>query len=186
MNEAATSPESTNHPTEPEIVLAWWRETIADRAAPTGPRAELRRARTLEEVFFAPLFHELRRRLSGTGWRDPLRLALVAGVLAHVKEHAHRDARGGEAPFARQMAAAAGPGDRPRVSPARFRRLLRVGDAPEDRETLFQLVRRAVRLMDGTVNVTSLAESLYWWGPEVRKRWALEYYQVVNERAERR
>ncbi len=182
-----TAPQTVEHrkPGEEEIVFAWWRETISSRDAPTGPRAELRRAQTPEEVFLVPLFPDLRARLAGTRWSWTERLALVAGVLAHVEAHRDRDESGHPRTFARQMAAPrpGGGAQQPRISPARFRRLLRVAD--DDLETLFQLVRRAVRLLDGEANVTDLASSLYWWGPDVRKRWALDYYALVDERQQR-
>jgi len=164
---------------QPEsIVLQWWREAIADKKALTGPRAELKRARSLEEVVFTPLFHEVRRRLSRTRWRSIERLALVAGVLARVKEHDP------SASFARQMAASEpGAGTRPKVPPSRFRRLLRTGDEPEELERLLEQVRRIIGLLEGRVNVQNLARSLYFWGSGTRKRWALDYYEHVDEHA---
>ena len=164
---------------EQKVVLQWWSETIGDKNAATGPRAELRRAGTLEEVVFVPLYHDLRRRLAGTRWRSVDRIAMVAGVLARVREH------DGGAGFADQMAAprAGATARTPRVSPSRFRRLLRIGDEAEDLERLFEQVRRVVSLLNGRVNVTDLAASLYWWNAETRKRWALAYYEHVDERA---
>ncbi len=165
---------------EEQIVLEWWQENIEDRRAPAGPRAELRRARTLEEVVFVPLYHDLRRRLGHTGWRRTDRLALVAGVLAQIREH------DGAPRFAAQMAASrpgASTKKTPVVSPSRFRRLLRIGDQPEDLEQLFQQVRRMIALLDKRANVTDLARSLYWWNAETRKQWALAYYEKVDERA---
>ncbi len=161
---------------ERHIVLRWWSECIGDRAAPAGPRAELRRARTIEEVVFVPLFHDLRRRLMTTGWRMTDRLALVAGVLARVGEH------DGASAFPSQMAVLAeGSRNRPRVTPSRFRRILRLGD--EDRDELFLQIRRIVALLNGKVNVGDLADSLYWWNERTRKSWALKYYEHVDERA---
>ncbi len=167
------------------IVLEWWRETIASPEAPSGPRAELRRVRSLEEVVFTPPYHDLRRRLRGTRWRnvDRLavdRLALVAGTLAQVREHDPSRS------FAAQMATTADGGGsrtRPRVAPSRFRRLLRLGDRAEDLEQLFQQIRRIIALLDHRANVTDLANNLYWWNPDTRKRWALDYYDHVDERA---
>ncbi|NOZ77780.1 MAG: hypothetical protein GXP48_01115, partial [Acidobacteria bacterium] len=105
---------------EESSVLAWWHEVIGDKNAPAGPRAELRRARTLEEVVFVPAFHDLRRRLAGTEWRTVDRLALVAGVLAHVRENDHSKT------FAAHMGTPKPGGSKtPLVSPPRFRRLLR-------------------------------------------------------------
>jgi CRISPR system Cascade subunit CasB len=159
------------------VVMRWWSAGISDRRAPAGPRAELRRARTVEEVFFAPLFHELRHELSSTGWTRPDRLALVAGVLAHVRD---LDASKG---IASQMAAPRSGGAEPRVAPTRFRRLLRLRESGEELDQLFNQLRRALALLDHRANVADLARSCYWWGPETRRRWSLKYYELVNERS---
>jgi CRISPR system Cascade subunit CasB len=164
--------ESTTEHSPQQRVLSWWRESIANEHAPTGPRAELRKARTLEEVVFVPLFHDLRRRLGATGWRRTDRLALVAGVLTHVRGDDNSTS------FASQMS-----GNPPVVKPPRFRRLLRFGDGLEDLEQVFLMTRRVVSLLDRRANVTDLARSLYWWNAETRKRWALDYYEHVNERS---
>jgi len=175
-----TLPTSAEHqertPTEEEIVLRWWRETIGEKTAPSGPRAELRRARTIEEVVFAPLYHDLRHRLRDTRWRSVDRLALVAGVLAQVRED------DGSRKFVEQMAAPVdGSKNHPRIAPSRFRRILRLGD--EDRDELFQQVRRVITQVAGRANAADLAKSLYWWSTKIRKQWALDYYEHVDERA---
>lgn len=167
--------ESENPPAEEGIVLEWWAKAIDDAEAPAGPRAELRRAATLEEVVFTPLYHDLRRRLAGTRWRAVDRLALVAGVLSHV-----RAARPSET-FAAQLAAPRSGSRLPQVTPSRFRRMLRIGDSADQLDDLFQLARRAVRLVDREANVTDLSASLYWWNANTRKRWALDYYARVDE-----
>lgn len=161
------------------VVLDWWRSTIASEKAAAGPRAELRQAKTLEEVVFVPLFHDLRHRLATTRWHSIGRLALVAGVLAHVREH------DSSKPLAAQMAAprAGSAAGGPRVAPSRFRRLLRLRESEEDLEHLFQLGRRALALLDRRANVMDLAKSLYWWNANTRKRWAIGYYDHVNERS---
>ena len=163
------------------LVMRWWRTKIADEHAPAGPRAELRRAKTLDEVYFALVFHDLRHDLAGTVWASPHRmdrLALVAGVLSRVGDH-----RSGS-PIAAQMAVSKkSSGSGPRVAPTRFRRLLRLGETGDELEQLFQLSRRVVAMLDKTANVPDLARGLYWWGPETRKRWALDYYKHVNERS---
>jgi len=38
---------------------------------------------------------------------------------------------------------------------------------------------RVIRLLRGEVNIYSLAESTYFWGDDVRKRWAYEYYENI-------
>ncbi|HOC44465.1 MAG TPA: type I-E CRISPR-associated protein Cse2/CasB [Thermoanaerobaculales bacterium] len=176
------SPQSETGESEPiskrpeEIVRDWWRECIAAGAAPAGPRAELRRARTLDEVVFVPLFHDLRRRLAWTTWTRVDRLALVAGILSRVA------ADDVSVAFPSQMTKPRPGSASPRVAPARFRRLLRIGDEPGDATHLFELMRRVISLLDGNANVADLAISLYWWNARTRRNWALAYYEKVNER----
>jgi CRISPR system Cascade subunit CasB len=170
--------QGKSHEAAETVVLDWWRSAIAGDKAPAGPRAELRRAKTLEEVVFVPLFHELRHGLATTQWHSIGRLSLVAGVLAHVREHDPSK------PFAAQMAAPrSGSAGGPRVAPSRFRRLLRFEESNEGLDQLFALTRRVIALLDNRANVTDLARSLYWWNARTRKRWAIDYYDHVNERS---
>lgn len=143
------------------VLLAWWRSLDKDR----GDRAALRRCRTPDSVVMIPAFHRLvtdLRRLDIAVRTDGL--ARVAGLTAHVKEH------GEVRRIARQMAERHG--DRPRVSELRFRRLL----AFTEGDDLYPAMRRTVRLLDGSVNLTDMAQSVYWWNDRTRKEWAYDYY----------
>src|SRR5262245_46579657 len=79
------------------ILLDWWRGLEADK----GERAELKRAESPLRVAFSPAYHDLLRRLQESGYRlspvDHERLAVLAGIAAHVKQHIYNT------PFARQM-----------------------------------------------------------------------------------
>ena len=74
---------------QPEVrdaLLSWWKELDNAR----GDRAALRRCHNPLEVAFTPAFHRLKMRLEPSGSISPDqmdRLALVAGVLSHVKEN---------------------------------------------------------------------------------------------------
>jgi CRISPR system Cascade subunit CasB len=96
-------------------------------------------------------------------------LAAVAGLAAHVKSHT------GGASIAQQMAAPKAPGAGARVSGLRFRRLLAVSD----RDELYPLLLRVVNLLDGRVNLVSLANSTFWWNERTKKDWAYEYYTTA-------
>ncbi|HAH9648011.1 TPA: type I-E CRISPR-associated protein Cse2/CasB [Escherichia coli] len=104
-------------------------------------------------------------------------LALIAAVSANVKAIDERQ------PFAAQLAAV--------MSKGRFTRLSAVKTPDE----LLRQLRRAVRLLNGSVNLDSLAEGVFRWCQEsddllnhhrrqqrptefIRIRWALEYYQA--------
>jgi len=150
-------------PDEPrELVAEWWIKLVDDR----GARAELRRAKTLTEIALTPTFHTLYRRLGASNWRDPGRIALVAGVLAQV------DTDNDRTKFAEQLAQSEHR-DKAPMSGLRFRRLLQQDDA----DALFIAMRRAVLLLNKKANVRDLATGLYYWNSDrTRREWALAYY----------
>lgn len=147
--------------TPQDLVLNWWRDLENRR----GERAELRRAHTLSEIIFTVAFQRLWQRLRGTKWHSVDGVALVAGVLAHVRTHDPKEH------FAAQLAQPVH-GDKPHYSGLRFRRLLQ----HRDRGELLDPMLRALALIDRRANVSNLADSLYWWGDRVRRDWAFDYY----------
>lgn len=157
--------------TEDLAILDWWREIT--REENRGGRAQLKRAKTLQEVLLVPAYHNLRHRLLGTRLVLADRVALVAALLARVDGP-------DEARVAARMAHTPGMGaTRSRVSELRFRRLLQVRE-PEE---VFRTMRRVIALLDGVANVLDLARSLYWWpgdsGDRTRQQWALAYYDAL-------
>jgi len=151
------------------LLLTWW-QGLRDEP---GDRAILRRAASPVDVVFCPAFHRLIGRLRTEGY--PLGndgsagVAVVAGLAAHVREHAAGSS------LARQMAGPRAVGSGARVSGLRFRRLLAVSDRAE----LYPLLIRVVRLLDGRVDVPDLARSAFWWNQRTRKRWAYDYYDAT-------
>lgn len=149
-------------------------------------RAALRRADRIAVVVMTPVYQRLFRRLCQAGWPHDNdssndwrndRLAAVAGLLAHVAA----DDSDRSLPLAmsrREKAAAdsdSADGDRPPVSPLRFKRLL---ESP-DMETLFTGLRRTLPLLKQgggiRVDVRGLATDVVNWGDSVKKRWAYGY-----------
>jgi CRISPR system Cascade subunit CasB len=97
------------------------------------------------------------------------RVAIVAAVLAHIRT----DAMPGDNGFRRRFADMLGRGDRPLMSPLRFKRLL---TATEDQDMLIAF-RRAVALAGGrNIDVGDVAASLLDWSERRRMRWAFDYY----------
>jgi CRISPR system Cascade subunit CasB len=143
-----------------EILWAWWRGLDDD----TGGRAALRRAPDITAVVLQPAFQRLHRRLLSAGWPDRPwhndRLAIVAGLLVHVREHSGQT-----------LPLAASQGDKPVLSPLRFQRLLEAADD----EALFTGLRRALPLLQHRTDVHALATDVVNWGDAVRKRWAYAY-----------
>lgn len=151
-----------NDPEARKILIDWW--TGLDHAR--GDRAALRRCRSVQEVAFVPAFHRLRQNLSRIAPLDAEKLAMVAGILSHVKKNDP------SLRFAQQMATPGEGGDRARVSGLRFRRLLKI----EEHEDLYGMVIRAIRLLDGSLNIASLADGVYWWNGKTKNNWAFDYY----------
>ncbi|MBS2027356.1 MAG: type I-E CRISPR-associated protein Cse2/CasB [Deltaproteobacteria bacterium] len=162
---------------EPDLVPAegqqrpddpWWRwwSSLEHRK---GDRAALRRCRSVRDVALEPAFHDVLKRL-GKGWSgsDRERIAAAVGVLAQVEQNSP----------ARSLAdAMASPkGDKPTVSDFRFRRLLRL-ETPDE---LLHELPRIIRQLGGAAPISQLARDLMRWDDDVRKRWALHYYEKAN------
>jgi len=154
--------EDKRYPPEASIVYDWWNQLKADK----GRRAELRRAKNLEEVFFIPAYHSLLKRLRPTNWHSSRNIALIAGIVAHVENNADR------IPFAAQMARPGKTGKKACVSGLRFRRIIQ----HKTQEDVFGPLIRIIRLLDKKANVKDLVQKLYWWNDRARKDWAFEYY----------
>jgi CRISPR type I-E-associated protein CasB/Cse2 len=165
-------------PTVGGVALGWWSrlqpETRQDRrrSGDPGALARLRRADLLDaamEEVTIDLFHRLKLLVPFHGETLVERTALIAGVLAHVRENENR-----------KVAAAAGEkaGEDQRVlHPLRLRRLFATRSAPD----CLIAFRRLVLLLGKKTNVADLAESLMDWpddlrGDKRRTRWAFDYY----------
>lgn len=151
------------------ILREWWEGLERDR----GERAVLRRASGPTEVAFSPAYHRLLGRLLQGGYvirREAL--AAVAGLAAHVKGDV-----GEEKSMAQLMAVPKTSGSGVKVSGLRFRRLLVV----TQREELYPLMIRMVRLLNGKVNLVNLANAAYWWNENTRKQWAYDYYATAPD-----
>ncbi len=156
----------TNGDESSVLLVSWWEKLDRDR----GERAGLRRASCSTEVVYCPSFHRLLTQLRGRGFPigtgGAAAIAAVAGIAAHVKTHT------AESPVAEQMAKPKSHDGGARVSGLRFRRLLAVSD----RDELYPLLVRVVRLLGGSVNLVSLANSVFWWNERTKKDWAYKYY----------
>ena len=144
------------------VLIAWWKNLDNER----GDRADLRRCHNVVEVVFNPTYHRLWLDMNKIGFGNKDSVALIAGVLAHVRN----DQRGES--FAAQMASLNG-GSNSQISSLRFKRLLKI----EGKEELFSSIVRVIKLMDGNVNICNLANSLYWWNDITKKQWAYSYYE---------
>lgn len=152
---------------EAETILRhWWCGLEKD----TGGRAALRRAITVEQVVFIPVYHRLFLQMSQIRKIRRDSLPRVAGLLALVKEDS-----GSKRPLAKQMGTAKDKGNSATVSELRFRRLL----AQSHGDELYPHLARIIRLLNGKVDLLGLADAAYRWDERTRKEWAYDYYAVA-------
>lgn len=153
----------------------WWLKLKDD----TASRAELRRCDSIAEVVMTPVFQRLCQRLkhhfkNDNDWQD--RLAAIVGLASHLKYDQVSSvlASGNKRveKLVEQMAQATG--DRPVVSELRFRRLLQ-----RERNDLYAPMIRILRMLKGQANLYGLAESVFFWGEGIKKRWAYAYFPKV-------
>lgn len=187
-------------------VRHWWRalqpRAAEDKPLPSmlaglgrGGRARLRRCGDLDELLAEPAVYLLAERLieldRQKDWRclfdeadAHAHLALIGGILAQVRE----DSRDGLS-LAEHLGKLVGT-ERRVMSESRFKRLQR----SRDLDDLYLQWRRAVKQVDGKVDVGWLANDLLAWLLEraqppgrasdgVKFRWAYDYYLSKREQA---
>ncbi|ECE0823963.1 type I-E CRISPR-associated protein Cse2/CasB [Salmonella enterica] len=168
-----------------KATLRKWHEDLQEKR---GARASLRRSKTVNEACLSEGFHLLLMQTHSL-WKNKAdwhvtALAITAALAAHIKFIDEQKS------FAAQLGQKKG-GDTPVMSKLRFSHLLAVKTPDE----LLRQLRRAVKLLDGSVNLFSLADDIFCWCQEqndllnhhrrqqrptefLRIRWALEYYQA--------
>ena len=165
-------PFQADHPVYQALLR--WHEELHEKHR--GDRAELRRANSPLEVELTAAFHRARKRLQKAAGEVPLhdeRLALVIGLSSHLKE------RMGSA---RNVAEAcrSGEGERPRITPLRFRQLLEA-QTPEE---FYPRLRRVLPIVKqggtGGLGLRALSADLYAWGhsagrERVKRQWIYDY-----------
>ena len=155
-----------------------------------GWRAELRRADIPESLLLCAGFRGLAKPFHGWlvnhEWKW-LALAMAAGVAAHVKEIDEC------ASFAAQLGKPQRGSKNPPLSPMRFSRL----NQAHDHDEFYRLMIRAVRQLDGKVNLISMMDGIFLWCREQHEtinpapferspfqrsalRWATEYFQATE------
>ena len=136
----------------------WWQDLQKHR----GERAQLRRAKNVTEIILLPAFQRACMRFrpffqNEENWE--VRLAAIIGISSHVRTLTNQK-------LASQMA-----GNPPSVSQLRFRRLLQ-----NDRKDIFITLIRTLRLLDNKANLHDLANSVYYWGDDIKRKWAFTYF----------
>jgi len=146
-------------------------------------RAELKRCTSVQQVMLTPAFTRLLRKLQGFSSEQKLneyQLAAIVGLVSHLKfdfeSTVLEKSRDPMEKLMSQMAELVS-SDRPLVSELRFRRLIQC-----DRDDLYPAMIRIIRLMKGKANLFGLAQSVYFWGDAIKKRWAYAYFPRVPEK----
>jgi CRISPR system Cascade subunit CasB len=158
-----------------DALFHWWKALDDNR----GDRAELRRCQTILEVMMTSAFHHIRRQLLEMGLKaedsERDRLAAVIGLVAHVTSAADPALQKALPPLAQAFSE----GDKPAVSPLRFRQLL---DARTDDE-LFTRLRRIMPMVKERISLFNLANDVFYWGDRQRKNWIYDYRWPAKENA---
>ncbi len=178
------------------VILAGWHQSLeVDR----GGRSALRSCSAPLDVVFVPAYHRLFHELSEHGktaieegkidqnWisierRLFERLPVIAGLVALVGRAPELGDHPGSqwSTTARQMGQTNPSEEHPPVSGLRFRRLLKCRDP----EALYPALRRIIRLLRNEADICRLADDVFYWSEERRKRWAYDYYASAPTKTE--
>ncbi len=138
-----------------------WHEKLIDNK---GQCAILKRCNTLAEIQLQAAYVELCQKLGRQGER----IALIAGVLSHIKKDKYQP----KIKFAHQMAVAKkGATDTPKITISRFKRLLNL----KNKERLFRLLIRIIKQIDN-FDMVNFSKDIFFWSDITKKRWAYDYY----------
>jgi len=175
--------------------LQRWHSRLNDHR---GERSRLRRAERAEDVLLTDAFFYFQQMMPEI-WREKKPIffsAAVAGLLSHVKADRQSFSKGWQpkdkdkpkivASFAEQLATP-GEGKKPPMSELRFQQLQK----SRSTDDFYRRIVRAIRLLDGKVNIVSLAADIIHWHWEFKNqlarnpanrlavRWATDYFTVL-------
>jgi CRISPR system Cascade subunit CasB len=178
--------------------LKRWHHWLDDNR---GDRARLRRAERPEDILLTDAFFHFLEQMS-ENWREKNSMftsAAVAGLLAHVKEDRQTLSKGYQpkdkkkprkiASFAEQLATPI-KGEKPSMSELRFQQLQK----SRTTDDFYRRVLRAIRLLDGKVNISSLTNDIIHWHQEFENqidpkpfnrlavRWATDYFTALEKK----
>ena len=163
----------SEQPNLAEEAIRWWHKLVAldgdtSRGSRRATLARLRRADGPVEVMLVP---EALRLIGRCPRRDADSVAVLLGILAHVRES-------NDLPVARALGRKQiDDADSATLSEGRFRRLMQVSKGD-----LLDPMRRLVQMAKGSANVRDLSYSVLHWNDVVKKRWISDYYGVWQDR----
>lgn len=182
---------------EEQKALQHWHYFLGDVR---GDRARLRRAERPEDILLTSAFFHFLQQMPES-WREGKSIftsAAVAGLLSHIKEDRQTLSKGYQpknekklkkmASFAEQLAMPI-KGKKPAMSELRFQQLQKSRTSDD----FYRRILRAIRLLDGMVNIPSLANDIIHWHREfdnqidrepakrLAVRWATDYFTVLSK-----
>ena len=161
------------------VCASWWRRAFGDDdGAARMNRARLRRCDTPAEALTVEAVHDLNARLQSAGHHPKAhQLALVSIALVHVDVAEDAQAK------TTRLAQAFGQSRTTKgylsqaLSALRFQALMRA----TDRVDLITPLRRAMAIVRHVpINVYTLADDLYFWNENVRRKWCFQYFGASN------
>jgi len=178
---------------EEQKALQRWHSWLNDNR---GDRARLRRAERPEDILLTDAFFHFLQKMPES-WRDKKPIfssAAVAGLLSHVKSDMQTPSKNKfnkdkMASFAELLAKPV-KGDKAPMSELHFQQLQKSRSTGD----FYRHVRRAVQLLDGKVNIPSLANDIIHWLQEFNSqvdrkpsnrlavRWATDYFTALQKK----
>lgn len=183
---------------EEQKALQYWHHWLDDNR---GDRARLRRAERPEDILLTDAFFNFLKQMPES-WRENNPMftsAAVAGLLSHVKEDRQVLSKGYQpkdkkkprniASFAEQLATPT-KGEKSPMSELRFQQLQK----SRTTDDFYRRVLRAIRLLDGKVNIPSLSSDIIHWHQEfdnqidtkpssrLAVRWATDYFTALQKK----
>lgn len=167
-----------------------------------GDRARLRRAESPEDILLTDAFFHFLEQMNKASpkWSQNtpmLTSATMAGALSHVKSNKQTPSKlynnkGNDAPkktasFAEQLATPSEGKSKAPMSELRFQQLQKSPTTDD----FYRRIIRAIRLLDGNVNIVSLANDIIHWHREFERqldrqpskrlsvRWATDYFTAL-------
>lgn len=168
-----------------------------------GDRARLRRAESPEDILLTDAFFHFLEKMDQAvpNWSQQMPMltsACIAGALSHVKtdkqtpsrihsSKGNTDAGRKIASFAEQLATPSEGKSKAPMSELRFQQLQKSPTVDD----FYRRIIRAIRLLDGNVNVVSLANDIIHWHQEFNQafgrypakrlvvRWATDYFTAL-------
>lgn len=158
------------------VIQAWKKLHNKEVSLMRRYKAELRRCKTLQEIALHPYFQELRYQNKNI---PVLKLALILGVLVQVETNIASDKTKKQ-----KIGILLAEND---VKEVRFRRLmvqsfdLKSQEVLVEGNQLLQQLRGIIKLINKSVPLSDLVNSLEWWNNQTKQDWAYGYYTNLKK-----